>query len=251
MTAPVAAAAPLGAADVGAYGAARAVRAPAPARRRRLGRCRQPRPHPADPALGVGGGRHAHRAHRRSPAAPRRGRGGGAGRRRGSGARGIAHRILRPAEPPAPRSLQAAARAARYRLLEHWCAAEGVFHLLIAHNREDQAETLLLRLARGSGLDGLAGMAAVAEHAVPVAAAAAGGAARPARGDVARGGAGLDRGSRAMMIPPLPGSGCARRRRCWRRQDSGRGGSPPRQGASVGRGRRLRRGWRRCWRAPR
>jgi tRNA(Ile)-lysidine synthase len=81
------------------------------------------------------------------------------------GARGITHRILRPEEPPAASSVQAAARAARYRLLEHWCAAEGVLHLLVAHNREDQAETLLLRLARGSGLDGLAGMAAVAEHA--------------------------------------------------------------------------------------
>ncbi|HWI27955.1 MAG TPA: tRNA lysidine(34) synthetase TilS [Stellaceae bacterium] len=80
------------------------------------------------------------------------------------GQRGIAHRILRSDAPTPTRDIQAAARALRYRLLEEWCAAEGVLHLLVAHNREDQAETLLLRLARGSGLDGLAGMAAVAEH---------------------------------------------------------------------------------------
>jgi tRNA(Ile)-lysidine synthase len=79
-------------------------------------------------------------------------------------ARGIVHRILRRNDAAPARGIQAAARAARYRLLEAWCAAEGVLHLLVAHNREDQAETLLLRLARGSGLDGLAGMAAVAEH---------------------------------------------------------------------------------------
>lgn len=80
-------------------------------------------------------------------------------------ARGIAHCCL-PREGPPPRGdVQAQARAARYRLLEAWCEAAGVLHLLTAHHREDQAETLLLRLARGSGLDGLAGMAAVAEHA--------------------------------------------------------------------------------------
>jgi len=66
---------------------------------------------------------------------------------------------------PVPRGdIQAAARLARYQLLEAWCAARGVLHLLTAHHREDQAETLLLRLARGSGLDGLAGMASVAER---------------------------------------------------------------------------------------
>jgi tRNA(Ile)-lysidine synthase len=61
--------------------------------------------------------------------------------------------------------IQAAARAARYRLLEGWCQSAGVLHLLTAHHREDQAETLLLRLARGSGLDGLAGMSALTERA--------------------------------------------------------------------------------------
>lgn len=76
-------------------------------------------------------------------------------------ARGIAHHILPwQGEKPAA-DLQAQARAARYRLLEQWCRDEGVLHLLLAHHREDQAETVLLRLGRGSGVDGLAAMPAL------------------------------------------------------------------------------------------
>jgi tRNA(Ile)-lysidine synthase len=76
------------------------------------------------------------------------------------GARGIAHRILRwDAGRAAPRQgIQARARAARYALLEDWCARHGVLHLLTAHHRDDQAETFLLRLGQGSGLMGLAAM---------------------------------------------------------------------------------------------
>lgn len=82
-------------------------------------------------------------------------------------ARGIAHRILRWRPPAGALSggLQAAARAARYGLLADWCCQHGVLHLALAHQQEDQAETLLLRLARGSGLDGLAAMAPVTERA--------------------------------------------------------------------------------------
>jgi len=73
--------------------------------------------------------------------------------------RGIAHQILkREGEVPAG-DIEAFARDARYRLFEQWCGENGVLHLLVAHHRDDQAETFLLRLARGSGLDGLAGMA--------------------------------------------------------------------------------------------
>src|SRR5580700_10131771 len=79
------------------------------------------------------------------------------------GQRGITHRILVREDGHPRGGVQAAARDARYRLLESWCREAGVLHLLVGHHREDQAETLLLRLARGSGLDGLAGMAALAE----------------------------------------------------------------------------------------
>ncbi len=72
---------------------------------------------------------------------------------------GAEHHVLCPATPPRP--TQAAARAVRLALLEEWCARHGVLHLLLAHHREDQAETVLTRLARGSGLSGLAAMAPV------------------------------------------------------------------------------------------
>ncbi|WP_193367962.1 tRNA lysidine(34) synthetase TilS [Pelagibius marinus] len=80
---------------------------------------------------------------------------------------GVAHRTLRW-EGPKPlkksgSSYQAAARAARYALLLKACETRGIFHLALAHHLEDQAETFLLRLGRGSGLDGLAAMAPVSE----------------------------------------------------------------------------------------
>jgi tRNA(Ile)-lysidine synthase len=81
------------------------------------------------------------------------------------GARGIEHRILTWHGPPPSRGIQSAAREARFRLLEAWCAESGVLHLLLAHHQDDQAETVLLRLARGSGPDGLAGMSASVERA--------------------------------------------------------------------------------------
>ena len=79
--------------------------------------------------------------------------------------RGIAGVKLRWQGPPPKTGIQAAARAARYRLLGEWCAANGVLHLLTGHHREDQAETLLLRLAAGSGPDGLAAMPPIQETA--------------------------------------------------------------------------------------
>jgi tRNA(Ile)-lysidine synthase len=77
---------------------------------------------------------------------------------------GIAHRLLRWTGDRPARGIEAAARAARYRLLEAACAEAGILHLLLAHHRGDQAETFLLRLARGSGLDGLAAMSAIVER---------------------------------------------------------------------------------------
>ncbi len=80
-------------------------------------------------------------------------------------ARGIAHATLRWTGARPATGIEAAARAARYELLTAWCARRGVLHLLAAHHREDQAETVALRRDRASGPDGLAGMAAVAERA--------------------------------------------------------------------------------------
>jgi tRNA(Ile)-lysidine synthase len=59
--------------------------------------------------------------------------------------------------------VQAAARDARLDLLISACRREAILHLLIAHQRDDQAETVAIRGAAGSGPVGLAGMAAVRE----------------------------------------------------------------------------------------
>jgi tRNA(Ile)-lysidine synthase len=60
--------------------------------------------------------------------------------------------------------LQDAARTARLTLLANWARDVGCAAVALGHTRDDQAETLLLRLARGSGLDGLAAMAARDRH---------------------------------------------------------------------------------------
>ena len=57
---------------------------------------------------------------------------------------------------PRAASLQARARAARYDLMAAYCHAHDIPALVTAHHLDDQAETFLMRLKRGSGLDGLA-----------------------------------------------------------------------------------------------
>ena len=77
---------------------------------------------------------------------------------------GIESQILRwRGEKPKSR-LQESARMVRYDLLEQCCKRRGILHLLVAHHREDQAETILQRLGHSSGIDGLAGMAAIHER---------------------------------------------------------------------------------------
>ena len=71
---------------------------------------------------------------------------------------GLPARILRWEGDKPATGIQAAARAARYRLMADAMAADGVEILLTAHHLGDQAETVLMRLAHGSGIDGLRGM---------------------------------------------------------------------------------------------
>ncbi|HEV2865493.1 MAG TPA: tRNA lysidine(34) synthetase TilS [Allosphingosinicella sp.] len=73
---------------------------------------------------------------------------------------GVRHSTLRP-EAPIEGSVQTAARAERYRLLEEWRSERGLDHVLTAHHADDQAETLLMRLNRGAGVAGLSGVRAV------------------------------------------------------------------------------------------
>jgi tRNA(Ile)-lysidine synthase len=77
---------------------------------------------------------------------------------------GVPHRTLRWRGRKPRTGLQEAARYARYTLLAQIATRARFAHILTAHTLDDQAETVLFRLARGSGLFGLAGMA----HAAPL-----------------------------------------------------------------------------------
>lgn len=75
-------------------------------------------------------------------------------------ARAIPHATLR-AEMTERSNVQAAARTRRYALLTQWLGGIGAPFLATAHHLDDQAETLVMRLSRGSGLSGLSGIRAV------------------------------------------------------------------------------------------
>jgi tRNA(Ile)-lysidine synthase len=85
---------------------------------------------------------------------------------------GVTHVILTAQWDEKPQTaLQERARAMRYRLLNNWASERGLAAILTAHHLDDQAETFLMRLARGAGVQGLAGMRRVArlsETSVPI-----------------------------------------------------------------------------------
>ncbi|WP_309242847.1 tRNA lysidine(34) synthetase TilS [Lichenibacterium dinghuense] len=80
---------------------------------------------------------------------------------------GLPHRLLSWEGPKPATRLQERARDARYGLLVGCARDTGATHIVTAHTLDDQAETVLFRLMRGSGPAGLAGMAACgARHGV-------------------------------------------------------------------------------------
>jgi len=76
---------------------------------------------------------------------------------------GIEHHILVWKDEKPKTGIEEAARIARYRLLSEWCLAHQIKCLCVAHHQLDQAETFMMRLQRGSGLNGLCGMQEVSE----------------------------------------------------------------------------------------
>jgi len=72
---------------------------------------------------------------------------------------GVRHATLAARWSEVPETaIQERARNQRYRLLGYWAEERGLDAIVTAHHAEDQAETLLMRLARGSGVRGLAGI---------------------------------------------------------------------------------------------
>nr|WP_281356589.1 tRNA lysidine(34) synthetase TilS [Sulfitobacter algicola] len=77
---------------------------------------------------------------------------------------GVPHHILGWDDWDGRGNLQSQARQARYDLIGQWAQDNQILHVALAHTLDDQAETVLMRLARGSGVDGLSGMHPMRQH---------------------------------------------------------------------------------------
>lgn len=76
----------------------------------------------------------------------------------------VTHHILKWNGDKPESGIMEAARDARYDILCKWCGRNGIKQLWVAHHAGDQAETFLFRLAHGSGVDGLSGMADISAY---------------------------------------------------------------------------------------
>jgi tRNA(Ile)-lysidine synthase len=80
---------------------------------------------------------------------------------------GLPHEILTVKGKKPKSDIEAWARSERYRLMGERLKQHGLATLYVGHHQDDQAETFLLRLARGSGLDGLGAMRKLAAFPLP------------------------------------------------------------------------------------
>lgn len=81
---------------------------------------------------------------------------------------GLPHAVLTWKHEGVAGNVMDAARRARMHLLAGWAKAQGLPAVALGHTQDDQAETLLMRLGRGAGLDGLSGMAPLRQqHGMP------------------------------------------------------------------------------------
>jgi tRNA(Ile)-lysidine synthase len=77
--------------------------------------------------------------------------------------KGVPHEVLHPAEPLTG-NIQQWARTQRYMALDEWRGRRGIDWIFTAHHADDQLETMLMRLNRGAGVNGLAGIRARQGH---------------------------------------------------------------------------------------